>query len=158
MSLYNLTQDALQLQEMLESGEIDEQIFNDTIEAMGIAEKAQNICMVIRNLEAKATAYKQEKDRLAKRQSECENGIKRLKDSLLTHMTLLDSPKLDAGLFSITRCATQSANIVDEKALPETYLTPQPPKVDKRQILEDLKAGVEISGAELSRSEYLRIR
>ena len=158
MNLYELTQGAFQLQEMLESGEIDEQTFTDTLEAMGVQEKAENICKMIRNLEGKASAYKVEKDRLAKRQSECENGVKRLKDLLLMHLNTLDKAKMDAGLFSITKCATQSANIVDEGSLPECYLTPQPPKVDKKQILDDLKAGVAVAGAELSNTEYLRIR
>lgn len=158
MNLYNLTQNALLLQEMLESGEIDEQTFADTLEAMGIEEKAENICKVIRNLEAKAAAYKAEKDRLAKRQSECENGVKKLKESLLMHMAVLDKPKLEAGLFSITKCSASSAKIVDEGSLPEMYLTPQPPKVDGRQILADLKAGIAVPGAEISESPYLRIR
>ena len=158
MNIYELTQQALVLQEMLESGEIDDQTFNDTLEAMGVAEKAENICKVIRNLEAKAAAYKAEKDRLAKRQSECENGIKRLKDSLLFHLTMLDCPKVDAGLFTVTKSSSKSANITDASVIPAEYLKPQPPTVDKAQILKDLKEGKAVAGAELSVSEYVRIR
>lgn len=158
MSLYELTHGAMLLQDMLESGEIDEQTFNDTLESMGIEEKAENICKLIRNLDAKSAAYKAEEDRLAKRRSECDNGIKRLKETLLMHLNALDKKKMDAGLFSVTKCATQSAKIVDQDSLPPCYLKPQPPKVDGKQILADLKAGVAVAGAELSQSEYLRIR
>lgn len=158
MNLYELTQNAMNLQNMLESGEIDEEIFNDTLSSMGIEEKAENVCKMIRNLEARAAAFKEEKDRLAKRQSQCENGAKRLKESLLIHLTALDKTKMDAGLFSVTKCATTSANIVDENSIAPNYLVPQPPTIDKRQILADLKAGMAVPGAELSKTEYVRIR
>lgn len=158
MNLYELTQNALVLQNMLESGEIDETTYADTLEGMGISEKAENICKVIRNLDAKATAYKEEKDRLAKRQSECENGIKRLKESLLMHLNALDKNKLDAGLFTVSKSKTKSVKITDEKWLHESYLEPQPPKINRKKIADDLRSGLDVAGAEFVENEYVRIR
>ena len=158
MNIYELTGNAIKLQDMLESGEIDEQTFNDTIEGMGIYEKFENICKVIRNLDAKANAYKEEKDRLAKRQSECENGVKRLKESLLTCLNALDKPKIEAGIFTVSKSRTKSVKIIAENLLDEEYLVPQPPKPDKKKISEDLKNGIDIVGAELVETEYVRIK
>ena len=64
-SLYELTLQAQYLQELLESGDIDETAFADTLEAMDVDTKIENICKVIRNLDADAKAFKEEKDRLA---------------------------------------------------------------------------------------------
>ena len=157
-SLYELTQNALVLQEMLENGEIDEDVYKDTLDGMGIENKAENICRVIRNLEAKSTAYKEEKDRLAKRQSECENGIKRLKESLLMHLNTLDKNKLEAGLFTVSKSKTKSVKITDEKWLHKSYLEPQPPKINKKKIADDLRRGLDVAGAEFVENEYVRIR
>lgn len=157
-NLYELTQNAMLLQEMLESGEIDEQVFADTLDAMGLYEKVENVCKMIRNLEARSAAFKEEKDRLAKRQSACDNAVKRLKQNLLDSMQTMNKPKVEAGLFSVTRCTATSVNITDESKLDPMYLTPQPPKIDGKQILADLRAGAKLDGAELAQSEYVRIR
>ena len=157
-SLYELTQDALALQDMFENGDIDEQTLSDTLEAMGIEEKAENICKVIRNLDAKAKAYKEEKDRMAKRQKECENGVNRLKESLLLHLNTLKKPKLEAGLFTVSKSMSKKVEITAEHWLDEKYLDPQPPKVNKTRITEDLKNGIEVAGAKFVENEYLTIK
>ncbi|XHB95553.1 siphovirus Gp157 family protein [Lactococcus garvieae] len=38
----------------------------------------------------------------------------------------------------------------------DNYFIPQPPKLDKKQMLEDLKNGAVIEGVELQQSESLR--
>lgn len=38
----------------------------------------------------------------------------------------------------------------------DNYFIPQPPKLDKKQMLEDLKNGAVIEGVELGQSESLR--
>lgn len=157
-NLYELTQNVLVLQEMLENGEIDDTVYNDTLEGMGVQEKIANICKVIRNLDAKATAFKEEKDRLAKRQAACENGIKRLKESLLTHLNALDKNKVDAGLFTVSKSSSTSVRINDENKIDEFFLEPQPPKINKAEIGKALKNGIKVDGAELVKTEYVRIR
>ena len=157
-SLYELTQDALALQEMFEDGAIDEQVLADTLESMGLNEKIENICKVIRNLDAKATAFKEEKARMAKRQSECENGVKRLKTSLLDCLNTINKAKIDAGLFTVTKSKSTSVKIVNDSEIEELYLEPQPPKINKTEIGKALKNGLTVKGAELVESEHIRIR
>ena len=157
-SLYELTSTAYSLQVLLENGDIDEETFNDTLEAMGGDEKIENVCKVIRNLEADAAAFKAEKDRLAERQKTAENGVKRLKQSLLDYLVAADIKKHSAGLFSVSVGTSKSVNITNEDALPDRYFVPQPPKVDKTMLSNDLKSAIHIEGAELVENPYLRIR
>lgn len=157
-SLYELTNAAYALQVMLESGDIDEQTFNDTLEAMGGNEKIENCCKVIRNLESQAAMFKAEKDRMAERQKTAENGVKRLKQSLLDYLVACDTKKQSAGLFTVSVGVSKSVNITDEKALADVYLIPQDPKVDRTAISNALKAGCEVAGAEMVENPYIRIR
>ena len=73
MTIYELTEQAAQLYALLESGEIDEQIFNDTLEAMGAEEKIKNCCYIIKQLEADAKALKEEKEKLDEEKENCKN-------------------------------------------------------------------------------------
>ena len=157
-SLYELTSDALALQEMLESGEIDEQIFNDTLASLEIDTKIENICKMIKNLEADATAYKAEKDRLAAKEKAANNAVDRLKESLLTHLLTLDKKKVGAGTFTVSVSKSKSLNVLYEDMLPEQFFIPQPPKIDKAGITKAIKAGENIAGAELVEKPYVTIR
>ena len=158
MTLYELTQDVLALQSLLEEGEIDEQVFRDSVESMGVDVKIENICKMMKNLEAKAAAYKQEIDRMTARKKTLENGVQRLKDSLMLHMTAVNAKKVETGLFTVSVGSSKSVSIWDETMLPEEYLIPQPAKVQKTEIAKALKSGEEVPGAELVENAYVTIR
>lgn len=158
MSLYKLTGSVLELQEMLEEGTIDEQTFKDTIESLDVDTKIENICYVIKNLEAQAEAFKKEKDRLAERERVAKNGIQRLKDSLILHLNMTKKTKVNAGLFTVSKSKSKSVKIFDETGIPEEYLIYQPAKIDKIGITKALKEGRIVSGAEFEEKETVRIR
>lgn len=157
-SLYELTAQARMLQEMLEGGEIDEEVFNDTLENLDIDTKIENICKVIRNLEAEATAFKEEKDRLAARQKTAENGVARLKESLLNYMVSTGNTKVKAGLFTVSKGTSKSLQVNYLDMIPSEYMIPQPETVDKKGITEAIKAGKKVPGAELVENSHIRIR
>lgn len=157
-SLYELTQQALLVQEMLLSGDIDEDTFRDTVDSLDINTKVENICKVIRNLEADAKMFKEEKDRLAARQKAAENGAKRLKELLLYHLNSTNKTKVDAGVFKVSKRSVQSVVITDTGSIPLDFLEEQLPKINKAEILKELKEGHRVEGAELSESEYVTIR
>ena len=158
MNLYELTQTAAYLQQLLEDGDIDEQVFNDSLEAMMIDDKVESICKVIRNLEAQAAAFKEEEQRLAKKRTTAENGVKRLKGSLLDFLQTTNKKKVNAGLFTVSLGSSKAVEITNESALPEDYLILPPPKVDKTRISAELKAGREIPGARLVENAHVRIK
>lgn len=157
-TLYELTKTAYELQTMLETGDIDEEVFRDTLEGMSGDEKIENVCKVIRNLEAQAAAFKAEKDRMADRQKTAENGVKRLKQSLLDYLVAANIKKRSAGLFTVSVGTSKAVNITNEAALPDRYFVPQEPRLDKTMIGNDLKANVHVEGAEIVENPFLRIR
>ena len=158
MNLYELTATAAYLQNLLEDGDIDEEVYRDSLESLMLDDKVESVCMVIRNLEAQSAAFKEEEQRLAKKRTTVDNGVKRLKESLLNLMETTKNKKLNAGLFTLSLGTSSSVEITSEEELPECYLTPQPPKVDKTAIGAALRAGQEVPGAELKKSSHVRIK
>ena len=63
-TIYELTEQANALYNLLQAEEIDEQTYNDTLEAMGAGEKVESYCKVIKQLQSDAEMYKTEIDRL----------------------------------------------------------------------------------------------
>lgn len=158
MNLYTLTGAALELQNLLEAGEIEEDVYQDTLENLDIDKKIENICAVIRNLEAEALAFKEEKDRMASRQKTAENGIKRLKESLLNHLTVTNQNKVKSGLFSVSLGSSEKVIVTDQKQIPSEFLIPQEAKIDLATIKKLLKNGEDIDGVTIESSNYIRIR
>lgn len=157
-SLYDLTNAAVELEEMLLSGDIDEDTYKDTLEGLDIDTKVENICKIIRNLTAEAEMYKAEKDRLAERQKTAENGIKRLKESLLNYMQMTNQSKVKQGVFSVRVNRSESVNITSLIDIPADYLKFKEPEVNKAELKKALKSGRNILGAELIENSSVVIR
>ena len=158
MNLYEINGSILQLTEMLESGEIDETVYNDTIESLGAEIAVEDVVKAIRNKQAEAEAIKAEADKLTDKRRRAEAAAEGLKNILLTYLTATQQKKVSAGVFTIRRGASKSVEILDETAIPESYLIAQSPKVDKKAILAKLKEGETIEGAQLKESEYVTIK
>lgn len=158
MNLYEINGSILQLAEMLESGEIDETVYNDTIESLGAEIAVEDVVKAIRNKQAEAEAIKAEADKLTDKRRRAEAAAEGLKNILLTYLTATQQKKVSAGVFTISRGASKAVEILDETAIPESYLIAQPPKVDKKAILAKLKEGEAIEGAQLKESEYVTIK
>lgn len=157
-NLYDLTNAAIELEEMLMSGNIDEDTYKDTLESLDIDAKIENICKIIKNLTAEAEAYKTEKDRLAERQKTAENGIKRLKESLLNYMQMTNQSKVKQGVFSVRVNRSESVNITSLIDIPADYLKFKEPEVNKAELKKALKSGRNILGAELIENSSVVIR
>lgn len=157
-TLYEMSEMAITLYEMLQAEVIDEQVVKDTIEGMGADEKVENYCKIIRQFEADAEAYKLEKTRFADKQSQAEKNIKRLKDNLLMFLTATQQEKIKSGVFTVAKSKSKAVNIIDETLIPIAFLKPQPPKVDKTAIKKAISDGIEVSGAEIITNESVRIK
>jgi hypothetical protein len=158
MNLYEMTVAANNLYELLTSGEIDEQTFNDTLEAMGTEEKLESYCKVIRQLEADSEMLAFEKARIEKKKQSVDNAITRMKDAVIRFMKVQNTDKASAGTFTVALSTSKSANIVDESKVPVRFLVEQAPKIDKAAIRKELMAGEVIEGCELQINEGVRIR
>ena len=158
MQLYEINGQIAQLAEMLESGEIDETAYNDTVEALGAEIALDDVVKAIRNKQADVEAYKGEADRLTDKKRRAEAAVDGLKALLLRYMQITEQKSVKTSLFTASKGVSKSADITDETALPAEYLIPQPPKVDKKAILAALKEGKQITGAELKESEHITIK
>lgn len=158
MTLYEMSEQASALYELLQSEEIDEQTFNDTLEAMGTDEKIIGYCQVIKELQGDFEKYKSESDRIAARMKTTKNGIDRMKNSLLTFLRATNQDKVKAGTFTVSIGTSKQTNILDESLIPNEYKIPQPDKIDKTAIKQAIESGLTVSGAEITINEGVRIR
>lgn len=157
-TLYEMTAQANELYELLQAEEIDEQTFNDTLEAMGTGEKVENYCKLIKQLQSDADMFNGEIERLKARKKTADNGIERMKAALLFFLQQSGQDKVKAGSFSVSTAKTQAVYITDEAAIPCIYLKEQKPTVDKIAIKEAINNGETVAGAELIVNTGVRIR
>lgn len=158
MRLYELSTKYQQIQSMIEEGQ---EGLSDTLESLNdaIEEKAVGYAKIMKNLEGQALAIKGEEERLAMRRKSLENNVKRLKESLQQSMVDVDMRKIKTELFSFNiQKNPPSVEILNENHIPEGFFIPQPPKLNRREILEELKLGHEVEGVRISQGESLRIR
>ena len=158
MNIFEMTVAANQLYDLLTSGEIDEQTFNDTLQAMGTEEKLESYCKVIRQLEADAEMLKAEKERIENKKKTVDNSIGRMKKAVIDFMKASGSTKSTAGTFTVALSTSKAVNILDESKVPVRFLVEQAPKIDKSAIRQELMSGAEIEGCELQINEGVRIK
>ena len=164
MNIYQLTSEYLELLNLMEDPDADEQIIQDTLEAIGgeIEAKADGYAMVLRQMDADAKAIKAEEDRLYARRKSLENRSTYLKTALQTAMELTGKTKFKTALFSFNIQKNPASVAIDSEAdVPAEYWIAQEPKLDKKGIIEFLKGLDGNDGcawAHLTQSESLRIR
>ena len=160
MKLYELTQNYMNLQALLEDETISQDIIEAAMKEVGddIEEKAQNYAVIMKNLEAEAAALEKEEKRLAARKSSLKNRNKILKDYLENSMKSIGKTKFKTNLFSFNIGKNPSSvNIDDENLIPDQYIV-YTKSVAKRAMLDDIKKGVIIPGVSLKQTESLKIK
>ena len=158
MTLFEMTSQVNALYELLQNEEIDEQVFLDTLEAIGTEEKIEGYCQVIKELQGDLDKYKAEADRLTARMKTAKNNIDRMKESLLAFLKASGQDKVKAGTFAVSIGTSKATNILDEALIPTEYKTPQPDKIDKTLIKRAIESGITVAGAEIVINESVRIR
>ncbi|WP_404988199.1 siphovirus Gp157 family protein [Clostridium culturomicium] len=161
MKLYELTQNYMNLQELLEDPEIPVEVINAALGEVEeeIEEKAENIAKLIKSIDLDAAAIKEEETRLASKRKSLESRSKYLKEYLEGAMRAVDKPKIKGKLFSFNiQKNPPSIDVLDECLVPEEFFNIPAPVLDKKAVLARLKAGEEIPGVAIKQSESLRIR
>ena len=162
MTLYDISEQFMQLLEMAEDPDVDPEVLEATMEGLqgDFEDKADGYATVIASIKGDAAMLKEEIDRLTNRKRTMENNVKRMLQALENSMRLIGLQKFKTTRFSYNIQKNPASVVldVDPSALPADYLIPQEPKVDKAKIKEDLKAGIDIGVAHLENTESLRIR
>lgn len=158
MTLYEMTEHTAALYELLCAEEIDEQTFNDTLEAIGTDEKINSYCIVINQQKADIEEISNEIRRLQARKKVAENGVERMKTALDNFMKSTGQEKKKTALFTVSYRKTEMVNVIDMKKLPEQYKKYREPEPNKVAIKSALKDGIEISGVEIVMNKTISIR
>lgn len=159
MTLYEMTQEQKQLYNLLTSGEIDEEVYADTLEGIGIAEKIEGYCVVENELSGDLQKIESEIERLNAKKSAIENNIKRLKLRLGDCLLSMDTKKYTAGTYTVYRRETQQIIIDDLQKIPAEFMKTKVSETpNKTLIKERIKAGEEIVGAHLQTNQSITIK
>lgn len=159
-TLYEITGKFELIQSLIEEG-ADEEIFEEALSNINaeLAEKLEGYAMVIKNMESDVEGFKSEEKRLADRRRAMENKIKRMREDMQESMTTAGQKKVKGNRFSFNvQNSPMSLKVNDDKWIPEGYWIPQEPKLNRKELLDDLKQGEEIPGVEITQGEHLRIR
>lgn len=163
-TLYELTAEYMALVDMADDPDVDEQVWQDTMEGIEgeIEIKADGYAKVIREIESQSVGLKAEIDRLSARKKAIDNSVVRIKKALEEAMKATGKVKFKTDLFSFNiqknPASLKLAEDIDINALPAEYVKFADPEVDKAKVKEALKNGVEFSWAHLEQSEGLRIK
>ncbi len=164
MTIYEITNDYLQLMQMMEDPEMDPQTLADTMEGIEgeLEVKAENCGKVLRNLEGNIEALKSEEERFKKRRQALENNAKRLKLALQGAMEVTGKTKIKTDLFSFSIRKNAPAVVMDEpyiENVPERFLKYSDPTINRTAIKEAIQNGEDLEGlAHLEQSSSLSIR
>ncbi len=161
-TLYKLTEQHRELQELVESDEMSLEDLRDTFEGIEgeFNSKAVSLVHVANNLKSDTDAIDTEIKRLQERKKIKKNREESVREYLRSNMEASDITKIECPLFSITLAKGRDVVVIDdESAIPSEYrLEYITVKLDKRDLLKDLKSG-DITGCHLEKSKTsLRIK
>jgi len=160
MKLFELTGQYQQLLSMIDD-ECDMQAIQDTLEGIEgmITDKAESIAKLMKSIEADEKAIKAEEDRLKARREALANRRASIKEYLQNQLIAANIDKLKGTMFTVSiQNNPPSVQIAEGAKVPEKYLAPQEAKVDKRTLLDDLKAGAVYEGIGMVQTKGVRIR
>lgn len=164
MTLYELSTQYAELLAAYDSAETDEEreVAMATLMDLddAIADKGAAYARIMRNAQADADALAVEIKRLQSIKKAKDGLVSRMKDNLLQAMTMAGVKELatDIGKWRIQKNPF-SVVIKDVSLLPQQYLIPVDPDIDKRAMLADFKeTGELIAGAEFVQTDSIRFR
>lgn len=148
--LYELTNDITKLMDL----DMSPEDIADTLESlqMEFNDKAVNICKLDRMLDGNIESVNAEIARLTNIKKAITSRKDSIKGYLLRNMMATGVSKIECPLFKISlREPVKVADVFDLDLVPDDYVTTEVVvKADKREMLKQLKAGVDIPGAKIS--------
>lgn len=132
--------------------DIDDETLSDTLE--GITDLHEILAALIRSAlddEALVEALSIRLDDMKTRQARLSFRAKAKRSLALDAMSSADVKRLVApDLTASVREGGPVLDVIEMTSIPADYWKPQPPKLDRQRIINDLKSGRRIAGAELA--------
>lgn len=163
-TLYELSAEYAAFLAAVEAGEVPEEAIADTLDGLSgeFAQKVDNIACIIKELNARAAAIKEEAARLCERQTAAIRRAESLKRYLADAMQRTGMKKLETPRNALSFRRSTSVYIPDEEGFKQRHieLCRQEIRVSipKKEIGDRLRAGEQIEGAELRESQNLQIK
>ena len=163
-SIYELRNEFDTLWDILEQDIVEDEALEGAFETAmeDLTIKLENCCKYIKNQEAEIAGLKEEEKRLHAKRVSKENAIERLKVLMKQAMESAGEKKIACGTFTTSIQNNAPSVVMDEQYvenIPAEYLRIKEPEVDKKKLLEDLKAGKDLEGiAHLTTTSSIRIR
>lgn len=166
-SLYEMAAEYRTLADTLADGDFDLATVADTIEASGLpddmAQKAQNIEFMARNLDGETAALQTEVERMVARIGSNTKKADSLRGYILQCLKLTGREKLPTTMFTFSTRKSEAVDVFEAGKLPaEFWRTPEPkPPVaapDKDAIKAAIKEGKEVPGARMQKNEKLVVK
>jgi hypothetical protein len=163
-TLYQVADEFLvALHDLTSRDELPAEVIRDTLEGLQypVEQKAINVAGFFQSLEAECQAMKAAETRIAERRKRTEAHVDRLKAYLREQMERCGITEIKSPEFRLSlRKNPPRVEHDGHSPMPPFYLRiPEPPApvVDKRAILDDLKAGKEVPGWKLTQDNRLHI-
>lgn len=157
MNLYEIEQEIMSCVDM-ESGEV---IDFEKLDALTMErdKKIENIALWVKNLEADAKAYKEEKDNFAQKQKSAENKAKSLKEYL---SRFLNGTAYKSTKVNVSFRTSKAVDVFDISALMtmddcDNYLKYTEPEPDKTAIKNAIASGVNVPGCKIVENQNIQI-
>ena len=135
--------------------QIDEQTLADTVE--GLTDLHEIVTAIIRSAladEALATGLKSRMADMQERLDRLQDRASKRRQIAKGVMVELDLKKITAPDFSVSiRPGIPSLMVLDEAAVPSIYWQPVAPRLNRQELLSELKEGADIKGVTLSNTE-----
>lgn len=163
-ALFELAAEYRGIAEKLADMDLDEVTVRDTLESVSgaLEEKATNVALFARNLEATAAAIKQAESDMAARRKAIEKRAESLRRYLLENMNACGIKKIDSPYFSISvRDNPVAVDVFDAAQVPAEFMRqpePPPPAPDKIAIRDAIKHGQVVPGCRPTVSQRLDIK
>lgn len=162
-NIYVLTDSLNTLWYSIENNLLDDDAILEAFEITQeeLADKLEDYCKFIKNLESDIAGLKAEEERLKARRQVMENTVVNCKTAMERAIKASGEKKIAAGTFTCSVQNNPPKCVIDVGIadIPTKYLIPQEPKVDRKLMLDDLKNGEDLGVvAHIEQSESLRIR
>lgn len=153
MKLYEINKDILDCID-LETGEIADP---ERLKQLQIDrhEKLRNIGFVYLNAMADAKAYEEQEKKFTARKKAAKATADWAKATLARE---LNGEKMKEAEFTVSYRKSETVEIADLNSVPDEFLAPQPPKVDKIGLKKAIKGGAVIDGVTIAEKKNIQIR
>ena len=153
MKLYEINQEILDCIDM-ETGEIADP---ERLKQLQIDrhENLRNIGFVYLNAMADAKAYEEQEKKFTARKKAAKATADWAKATLARE---LNGEKMKEAEFTVSYRKSEVVEIADLNAVPDEFLVPQPPKVDKVGLKKAVKGGAVIDGVTIAEKKNIQIR